>query len=72
MRKIPEVITCAEAARLKGVSRQSIMEACDRGDLENYRSGWVRLVSRKSLDAWTPDPGQMKRWARLKEEDPDG
>ncbi len=40
----PRVITPAEAARVKGCTRQAIHGALSRGRLTEYRTGHVRLV----------------------------
>jgi excisionase family DNA binding protein len=66
-RGVPEVVSASEAARIKGVSRSAVSQACARGDLDCYRTGRTLLVRRPSLDAWTPDPGQVGRWTRVKE-----
>ena len=40
----PNVITPAEAARIKGCTRQGIHAALSRSQLTEYRTGHVRLV----------------------------
>jgi excisionase family DNA binding protein len=68
MKQVPEVVSASEAARIKGVSRQAISQACERGDLDCYRTGRTLLVRRRSLDAWTPAEGQLRRWRAVTEE----
>jgi excisionase family DNA binding protein len=78
MNEAPDIITTGEAARIKGVDITTIRRALERGDLQGYRSGRTWLVSRRSLEAWTPighRPRNAKRpyrgaWMRPDPEDP--
>jgi len=51
MKRTPEVITTGEAARLLGVSRQHVVDLCDRGRLACERTPVHRRVRRNDVEA---------------------
>lgn len=51
MNRTPELISTGEAARLLGVSRQHVVDLCDRGRLACSRSPVHRRVRRDAVDA---------------------
>jgi len=50
-------ISQAEAARVRGVSRQAIALLVKRGRLPVLRIGGRLLVRRKDVEQFTPEPG---------------
>ena len=53
----PNVLTTAEVARLKGVSRQAVSAAADRGALTAFKQGRTVLVLRDDkLTAYLATP----------------
>jgi excisionase family DNA binding protein len=60
----PDLISTRQAADLKGVDITSIRRALERGALQGYRAGWTWLVSRRSLEAWTPIGHRPKKTKR--------
>jgi excisionase family DNA binding protein len=50
-------ISAAEAARLRGVSRQAIGSLLLRGRLRTLKFGGKTFVNRKDVEAYVPDPG---------------
>jgi len=50
MKRTPELITTGEAARLLGVSRQHVVDLCDRGLLACERTPVHRRVRRTDVD----------------------
>jgi excisionase family DNA binding protein len=58
----PNVLPSAEVARRKGVSRQAVSAAAQRGTLNAVKMGTVLLIRRDGkLDAYlatVPQPGQ--------------
>ena len=55
----PNVLPPAEVARLKGVSRQAVSTAADRGTLNAVRIGKAVLILRDAaLDAYLSRPPQ--------------
>jgi excisionase family DNA binding protein len=51
MNEMPELITTGEAARLLGVSRQHVVDLCDRGFLACERTPVHRRVRRNDVQA---------------------
>jgi excisionase family DNA binding protein len=51
-----EWISQAEAARLRGVSRQAIARLVQRGRLKVLRIGGRALVRRKDIERFEPEP----------------
>jgi excisionase family DNA binding protein len=51
MKRTPELISTGEAARLLGVSRQHIVDLCDRGRLACERTPVHRRVHRDAVNA---------------------
>lgn len=51
MKVMPELITTGEAARLLGVSRQHVVDLCDRGFLACERTPVHRRVRRRDVEA---------------------
>ena len=52
-------ITQAEAARIRGVTRQAIHDLVERGKLASIRVGGARLVHRRDVEAFRPgQPGR--------------
>jgi excisionase family DNA binding protein len=52
-----EWITQAEAARVRGVSRQAITILVRKGRLTTLKIGGRTFVLRKEVEAFTPEPG---------------
>jgi excisionase family DNA binding protein len=50
-------ISAAEAARLRGVSRQAIGSLLLRGRVRTLKFGGKTFVNRKDVEAYVPDPG---------------
>lgn len=50
-------ITAAEAARLRGISRQAIGSLLIRSRLRILKFGGKTFVNRKDVEAYVPDPG---------------
>ena len=50
------LISTTEAAGLKGISRQAIIDAIDRGDIDGQRLSARNMVVvvNKKFEAWTP------------------
>ncbi|MCC6367406.1 MAG: helix-turn-helix domain-containing protein [Bryobacterales bacterium] len=55
-RDAQEWISQAEAARLRGVSRQAIALLVKKGRLPVLKIGGRLLVRRKEVEAFTPEP----------------
>ena len=51
MKRTPELISTGQAARLLGVSRQHVVDLCDRGRLAYERAPVHRRVRRDAVDA---------------------
>ena len=51
MKKTPELITTGEAARVLGVSRQHVVDLCDRGQLGCERTPVHRRLRRDDVEA---------------------
>ena len=51
MKRVPELITTGEAARMLGVSRQHVVNLCDRGLLACERAPVHRRVRRSDVEA---------------------
>jgi excisionase family DNA binding protein len=51
MKRTPELISTGQAARLLGVSRQHVVDLCDRGRLAHERAPVHRRVRRDAVDA---------------------
>ena len=65
------LISTTEAAGLKGISRQAIIDAVDRGDVDGQRLSARNLVviANKKFEAWTPSGRQRSgraRWSTSK------
>jgi excisionase family DNA binding protein len=59
MPKLPLVLTIAEVASLKGVSKQAVHAVVQRGTLTSYRSGKTVLIKRdKRLEGYLATPPQ--------------
>lgn len=56
-----KLLTTGEAARLLGVSRQHVVDLCDRGDLEAITTGVHRRVRRSDVEAFRAQTGRMTR-----------
>jgi excisionase family DNA binding protein len=54
---ISDLISQADAARLRGVSRAAISELVSRGRFKIYSIGGKRLLSRTEVLNFEPDPG---------------
>lgn len=52
-----EWISQAEAARVRGVSRQAITVLVRKGRLTTLKIGGRALVRRKEVEDYTPEPG---------------
>jgi excisionase family DNA binding protein len=52
-----EWISQAEAARVRGVSRQAITVLVRKGRLKTLNIGGRTFVSRKEVEEYTPEPG---------------
>jgi excisionase family DNA binding protein len=62
--KMPDdLISQAEAARLRGVSRHAITDLINRGRIPGYAIGGRRLVSRREVVAFKPEVGGRGRRA---------
>jgi excisionase family DNA binding protein len=48
----PDVLTADEAAALLGVSRRSVYNAVERGEVPSYKVGNLIRFRRSTLDAW--------------------
>lgn len=59
-----ELLTTGEAARLLGVSRQHVVDLCDRGDLEAMTTGVHRRVRRSDVEAFRAQTGRVTREQR--------
>jgi excisionase family DNA binding protein len=49
-------VSQAEAARIRGVSRQAIARLVKKGRLQAYAVGGRTLVRRSEIEAFTPEP----------------
>ena len=56
-----DMISQAEAARIRGVSHEAIRNLVERGRLKAYRIGGRVFVSRREVEAFEPDPGGRPR-----------
>lgn len=52
-----DMITQADAARIRGVSHEAIRNLVQRGRLKAYRIGGKIFLSRKDVEAFEPDVG---------------
>jgi excisionase family DNA binding protein len=59
--ELNEWISQAEAARLRGVSRQAIALLVKKGRLATIKVGGRLLVRRKDVEDFTPDPAGRPR-----------
>ncbi|MCE5310421.1 MAG: helix-turn-helix domain-containing protein [Acidobacteriales bacterium] len=59
--ELNEWISQAEAARLRGVSRQAIALLVKKGRLATLKVGGRLLVRRKDVEGFTPDPAGRPR-----------
>jgi excisionase family DNA binding protein len=55
--RVEDLISLAEAARLRGVSRQAIDDLVKRGKLATVEIAGRRLVSRQDVNAYEPELG---------------
>lgn len=46
-----DAVTAADAARMLGVSRARVAQMCDSGQLQSWKEGSKRLITRDSLEA---------------------
>lgn len=58
-----DLISQAEAARLRGVSREAITDLINRGRLVGYELGGRRLVSRREVETFKAEKGGRGRKA---------
>jgi len=78
--EVDELLSTGEAANLLGVSRQHIVNLCNRGALPSITTGSHRRIRRRDLDALNPSPtpDQRRSWllgiatAAAVLQDPDG
>lgn len=78
--EVDELLSTGEAASLLGVSRQHIVNLCNRGALPSTTTGSHRRIRRQDLAALNPSatPDQRRSWllgiatAAATLEDPDG
>ncbi|PWJ56487.1 DNA binding domain-containing protein, excisionase family [Quadrisphaera granulorum] len=56
-----DLLTTGEAATMLGVSRQHIVNLCDRGDLAYVTSGAHRRITRAELEAFAARSARMTR-----------
>lgn len=54
---LEDLITQAEAARLRGVSREAIYGLVARGKLQTVEIGGQKFVRRSEVENYTPEPG---------------
>jgi excisionase family DNA binding protein len=59
--KISECLTVTQAAELRGISRQAVLESIGRGTLKATKVGNQWLISRKDLERFVPHPGGTTR-----------
>lgn len=57
MSSISDLITQAEAARLRRVTRAAISDLVERGKLKTKTIGRVRFLSRREVLAYKPEAG---------------
>jgi len=66
------LISTTEAAELKGISRQAIIDAVDRGDIDGQRLSPRNMVvvANKRFEQWQPSERHQDsaraRWSALK------
>ncbi len=53
---VSELVSIVEAAEIQGVSYQAIQDLMDRGELSSYKVGGRRLLSRKEVESYKPEP----------------
>jgi len=58
------LLTTGEAARVLGVSRQHVVDLCDRGDLPYQTTGVHRRIRRADLEALRVQSGRLLREQR--------
>ena len=56
-----DLLTTGEAATLLGVSRQHVVDLCDRGDLACVTSGTHRRISRAEVETFAANSTRMSR-----------
>ena len=62
MNSISDYLTVSQAAKIRRVSRQAVLESIARGTLLASKLGNQWLIHRKDLEAFIPHPGgNMKK-----------
>jgi len=64
--KLNDLISQAEAARIRGVSRQAISSLVQRGKISGYEIAGRVLVSRKEVENFERGPSGPKPLASIK------
>ena len=62
-------VSQAEAARMRGVSRQAIARLVKKGRLRAYAVGGRALVLRSEIEAFTPEPAGRPPNGRINRRD---
>ena len=57
MVNVSQYLTVTQAAELRGISRQAVLESIKRGTLKATKLGNQWLIHRKDIERFVPHPG---------------